>query len=303
MSRSAAASLAENPTVKSMIIRRGVDGAIPRRFIAGEQRHEALQVVKGIKEDEANASLEYLGENFTTEEDTESSVAEYVEVIKAVSAFYPDTVVSVKLTAIGLATDPKLALTNLNRLMDEACGRGNVFLRVDMEGSENVDSIIKIVREVRSKKANIGGVLAAHLRRTDRDLDQLLGLEMPLRLVRGSYDESPKVAFTRKDEIDAAYRRQMFRLLDSTTFHTIATHDTGMIEAAKLYTKKRNIPQYRFEFELPLGGNPSLQQSLIDDGYRVRVNVPYGEAWFPYLVRSLGESDMSGPALMLGLLK
>lgn len=303
MSRSPAAGLAENSTIKSMIIRRGVAGVNPRRFIAGEHLHEALQAVKTLGDKASNVSLDYLGENFTTSEDTDAGVAAYVEAIKAVASFYPDSLVSVKLTAIGLATSPQLAYTNFNNLLAEAAGRGDVFLRIDMEGSQYVDDVIKIARQAHSVNSNVGTALASHLRRTDRDLDDVINDGIPIRLVRGAYDEPAKLVYTRKDEIDAAYRRQMFRLLDSPTYHTIANHDPEMVESAKLYTKKRNIEKNSFEFEFPLGGNPKLQQELMAEGYRVRVNIPYGEAWYPYFVRCLGESPVSPMGLILGLFR
>ncbi len=289
--------------VKSMIVRRGVTGGVAKRFIAGEHLHEALQYVKSLKEQNITASLNYLGENFTSAEDTDASVAAYVEAIKAVSAFYPDAVVSVKLTAIGLTSDPALARKNLHRLLEEAAGRGNVFLRIDMEDSRYTAEILKIVWETYKTHSNIGAVVQSYLRRTDRDIEVLLDLGIPVRLVRGSYDESSSVAYKREDEIDAAYRRQMFRLLDSDKYHTISTHDTAMLDAAKLYIRKKSIPKYRFEFESQMGMNPDGQKKLLAEGYRVRVDVPYGEAWLGYLLRCLGDKSVGTGFVLANLLR
>lgn len=295
--------LAESPSIKSMILRRGVKGPLVRRFVAGELLHEALLTVKALQEKKILSAIDYLGENFISPEETNRAMEQYMETLKALGTFYPDDYLSVKLTAIGLATDPQLAMDNLLTLMKEARGRGSIFVRVDMEGSRYTDDTLQIVKDVHDSYENIGAVLQSYLRRTDKDVEEMIDLGISVRLVKGAYSEPPSIAYSAKEETDRAFRRHMFALLERGVWPSIATHDEKMVRAAKLYCRQKGIDKNRFEFEMLLGIRQDLQVKLAEEGFHVRVYVPYGEAWYAYFSRRLAERPANVYFLLSNLLK
>ena len=299
MSRSAAVSLAENSSIKSMLLRRGPNGPVARRYTAGEHLHEALQVVKDFKERNLLSTLEFLPDDLVSAGDIDGVVVNYSEILKGVATFYPETCISVRLSALGLVSDPNQARANLIKLLDDATSRGGLFVRVAMEGSQFTQETIKMVSDLHEVYPNIGVTLQANLRRTDRDIADVIGAGVSVRLVKGGYDESPAVAFTKPDQIKAAYRRQMFELLESGVSHSIATHDLDLINSAKLYAKQKNVPKGNFAFEMFKGVRPDTQLALVKEGYAVRVFVPYGAAWYPYVLLRLGENP-GGVGFLLG---
>ncbi|MDR3708368.1 MAG: proline dehydrogenase family protein [Capsulimonadaceae bacterium] len=297
MSRTAVL-LAENPKVKSMILRRGVKGGLARQFLAGEQLHEALQVVKNLQEKQLTASIEFLADDLVSAGETDEVVNQYSEILKGISTFYPEAWVSVRLSALGLVADPAEARARLVGLLENAVTRGSIMIMLTMEGAKYVQETLSIVNELHEQYPNLGVTLQSNLRRTDRDVTDLLASGVTIRLVKGGYKESPAVAYTTRDEIKAAYRRQMFELLQSGLGHSLATHDVDLINSAKLYAKQRNISQKTFGYEMFNGVRADLQSSLASAGYSVRIYLPYGQAWFPYVMARLEESP-SGLGLVL----
>ena len=303
MSRSTVQSLAESPMIKSMILARGIKGPLVRRFVAGEYLPDALMVIKALEAKKILSAIDFLGENFTHPEETERAMEQYMEAIKAIATFYPTAYVSVKLTAIGLATDKESARSNLVKLLEEGKNRSDVFIRVDMEGSKYTQDTLDIVKEVHGAYDNVGTVIQSYLRRSDKDIEDLIERKISVRLVKGAYAEPPMVAYTIKDDTDRAYRRHMFALLERGTWPSIATHDEKMVKAAQLYCWQKNIPKDRYEFEMLLGIRQELQSKLAADGYIVRVYVPYGEAWYPYFTRRLAERPANVMFFLSNLLR
>jgi proline dehydrogenase len=289
MSRSVLLSFAGNPLVRGYFTKRGMASGLVRRFVAGETLQDALLVTKELKDKGILSVMDVLGENVLNQQEAERATEMYLVVIKALATFYQNASLSVKLTALGLDIQEAIAIMNLRRLLDEAKERGSVFICVDMEGSAYTERTIEIVTAEHEKYQNIGTVVQSYLRRSDADLAALISNEVPVRLVKGAYAEPPHIAYQRKKDVDAAFRRQMWTLLDSGTRPAIATHDEHMINAAKVYARQKNIPSEKFEFQMLLGIRRDLQEGLVKEGCVVRVYVPFGQSWYPYFTRRLAE--------------
>lgn len=289
MSRSAILAFAGNPLVRGYFAKRGMASGMVRRFVAGETLQDGLLVTKELKDNGILSVMDVLGENVLNQQEADRATEMYLLVIKALTTFYHDAALSVKLTALGLDIQEAIAIMNLRRLLDEAKERGSVFICVDMEGSAYTERTLEIVTAEHEKYPDLGTVIQSYLRRSDGDLAALIENEVPVRLVKGAYAEPPHIAYQRKKDVDAAFRRQMWSLLDSGNRPAIATHDEHMINAVKTYAKQKNIPPERFEFQMLLGVRRDLQQALVKEGYTVRVYVPFGQSWYPYFTRRLAE--------------
>ena len=204
-----------------------------------------------------------------------------------------------KLTHLGLLIDEELAFQNVAQLVDHAAERGN-FVRIDMEHSSVVDATLRIYGRLReSGRDNVGCVLQAYLYRTPNDLELLLPATPNMRLVKGAYLESPDIAYPKKPDVDAAYRRLLERALAGGAYVAIATHDEKLIEHAIRLVDRQGIGRDRFEFQMLYGVRPQLQLDLVARGFKVLVATPYGPEWYPYLMRRLAER----PANLLFLLR
>jgi proline dehydrogenase len=230
----------------------------------------------------------------------EAVVVEYERILARLSAEGLGTNVALKLTHLGLTIDQGLARENLERIVATAARLGS-FIRIDMEESRHVDSTLAIYRDLREKGlANVGAALQACLRRSESDVRELLPLRPNLRLVKGAYLESPRVAFPAKRDVDVNFLRLIEAALDGEGFTAIATHDERAIEHAIAHAGRRGLePAGRFEFQMLYGVRPGLQLDLVRRGYPVLIATPFGADWYPYLMRRLAER----PANTLFLLR
>ncbi|MGH9384378.1 MAG: proline dehydrogenase family protein, partial [Vicinamibacterales bacterium] len=164
------------------------------------------------------------------------------------------------------------------------------FVRIDMEGSAYTAQTLEIVDVLwRQQNRNIGTVVQSYLRRSEGDVRMLNASGIRVRLVKGAYREPKTVAFPDKETVDAQFIELMRMLLDEGTYPAIATHDPAMIAATKAHAKGKGYASDRFEFQMLYGIRRDLQASLVAEGYRVRVYVPFGKQWYPYFMRRLGE--------------
>jgi proline dehydrogenase len=259
-----------------------------QRFIAGEQLEPALAAVRDLNRLGITATLDHLGESITSEAATLHEVREYQAALQQLAAAQANANISVKLTQLGLDIDEQLCLRNTRTLVEAAAEHGN-FVRIDMEDSPKTDVTLRLFRTLRAEFANVGIVLQSYLYRTTRDLEDVLSIGSRVRLCKGAYDEGADVAFPEKSDVDANFVTLMQRLLTSGIYHGIATHDEAMIAATKAFVRQENLPLDTFEFQMLFGVRRDLQVRLVQEGYRVRVYVPYGEAWYPYFMRRLAE--------------
>ncbi len=290
LSRSALLFLARREGVKALATRLGPLRALARRFIAGETLGEALRAVEALNAQGLMASLDHLNEAVRTEAETRAEVREYRRLLSRIDAVGARANVSLKLTQCGLLFDEGLALENARAVVAEAVARGS-FVRVDMEQSAVTQATLDTVRTLHMEfgEAHVGAVLQSYLRRTEADARALCAQRVRIRLCKGAYLEPPEVAFPKKREVDASFLRVMRVLLDSGLYHGIATHDERMIEATLEHATRQRLPKGAFEFQMLYGIRRDVQLRLVKEGFPVRVYVPYGEAWYPYLMRRLAE--------------
>ncbi len=259
-----------------------------RRFIAGEQIAEAIAAVQELNRFGITATLDHLGESITSEAATQQEVREYQQALQQIAAAKVNSNVSVKLTQLGLDIDEQLCLRNTRSLVQAAAQHGN-FVRIDMEDSSKTDVTLRIFRTLRGEFENVGVVIQAYLYRSAQDIADLLALGSRIRLCKGAYKEDAEVAFPLKSDVDANFVQLLQQLLVSGVYHGIATHDDAMIAAAKAFVAREHLARDSFEFQMLFGIRRDLQVKLVEEGYRVRVYVPYGEAWYPYFMRRLAE--------------
>lgn len=261
------------------------------RFIAGMRLDDAIRVAEAVNRQGITVTLDSLGESVTSEMEAHRAAEVYHQLLDAIAARKLDANISVKLTQMGLQLSPRLAETIAASLAQHAQTLGN-FLRIDMEDSPVTQVTLDIVRRLHARadlRGSIGVVIQAYLYRSEADIEQLLADGIRVRLCKGAYKEPPEVAFPRKADVDKNFVQLSHKLLDSPVYHGLATHDENMIAAAKSFVAERGMDRSHFEFQMLYGVRRDLQRKLVQEGYRVRVYVPFGAEWYPYFMRRLAE--------------
>ena len=281
--------------------------SMARRFVAGETQDEAVSTVQHLNQQGLLATLDHLGENVTSETEARDATTEVLELLEAIQAGGVRSGVSVKLTQLGLDLSPALAAENLAQIAARAAAAGR-FVRIDMESSEYVQPTLDLFEALWARHKNLGVVIQSYLFRSAGDVARLVDLGASVRLVKGAYDEPADVAFPEKAGTDANFVRLMEQLFGEKArargvFPAIATHDATLIDWAKEHARSRGIPPEEFEFQLLYGIRSGLQRRLAGEGHRVRAYVPYGEQWYPYLMRRLAEHPANVSFLLRSLLK
>ena len=284
-------TLSRSHTLKTLASRYGMSGtrAFARRFIAGETVEDAIETVSAIEAQGLRHTLDYLGESVTTLAAAEAAAREYLDLIQDVDRAGVERNLSLKLTQLGLDVDRAICVDHLRKILaaGERCG---FFVRIDMESSGYTDATLEILETVwRHGSRNVGVVLQSCLRRTEADLQRVNALGARIRLVKGAYREPKTVAYQKKSEVDMAFVYLAKRLLMEGTYPAIATHDQRILTHIKAFANDRRIERERFEFQMLYGIRRDLQIALRDEGYRMRIYVPFGREWFPYFMRRLGE--------------
>jgi proline dehydrogenase len=262
--------------------------SVTQRFVAGEEIASAVEAIKQLNAKQISATFDHLGESIASEAETREEVREYQRLIASIVDHALDSNVSVKLTQLGLDIDNELCYQNTRAIVETAKSNDN-FVRIDMEDSTKTDATLEIFKRLRSEFDNVGIVVQSYLYRTEKDLVELLQLGARIRLCKGAYKEPESVAFQDKEEVDRNYVKLMQLLLPSGIYHGIATHDPNMIEATKRFARENGIAADQFEFQMLYGIRRDLQESLVKEGWRMRVYVPYGKFWYPYFMRRLAE--------------
>lgn len=282
--------LANNKTMESFVRRNAWSARAARRFVAGETIEEVTAPVRALNAQGLTASLDFLGESVTNEQEVAVVVDTYLRLFQHIRAENLDSNVSLKLTALGLDIDSDLCYRNMVRLLNAA--GPEQFVRIDMEGSAYTQPTLDLFFRLWNgpeRFRNTGVVIQSYLRRSADDIEHLIEEGVRVRLCKGAYKEPPEVAFPDKTDVDANYIRLMQRLLKEGNYPGIATHDPRMIEATQRYARENNIPSDRYEFQMLYGIRRDLQTQLVREGYRVRIYTPFGNFWYPYLMRRLAE--------------
>jgi proline dehydrogenase len=272
------------------------------RFIAGNTLQQELAVCQSLNGEGFLATLDHLGESVTSLAEAERSRDAYLSALDQIAALALQATVSVKLTQIGLDFSENQCLDNVERLVERAKAIGSV-VEIDMESSAYVDRTLALVANLHAKHGSVRAVIQAYLYRSESDIENLSKLSIPVRLCKGAYKEPSDLAFPDKNDVDKNYVRLMTRLLDHGAYPAIASHDEKIIQRALQYVKERNIAPDRFEFQMLYGINRDLQQRLVEAGHRLRLYVPYGDAWYPYFMRRLAERPANVVFLARNLLR
>jgi len=287
--RSILIALSRNSSLRNFAENSNLGGRMSSRFVAGRSVEEVLAAATAVNSHGMSATLDSLGENVHSPQEAKQAADVYHRLIDAIEQRRLDANVSVKLTQMGMDLDPELAFATVAALVKHAAP-ANTFVRIDMEGSEYTQATIDLVCRLHAMEANrVGVVIQAYLYRSGADIERLLAQGIRIRLCKGAYQEPPNVAFPDKADVDKNFVRLMQVLLQSGVYHGIATHDEKMIEATCRFAKERGIKPDQFEFQMLYGVRRDLQRSLVAEGYRVRVYIPFGTEWYPYFMRRLAE--------------
>ncbi|WP_442602867.1 proline dehydrogenase family protein [Paenibacillus sp. KN14-4R] len=259
------------------------------RFVAGEQIAQAIDAVRELNKHGIVATLDHLGEFVSTKEETLHGTDCCIRTLDAIHEAQVKSNLSLKLTSLGLDISRELCMDNMRQILDRAKQYGN-FVRIDMEDhARNVASLDMFyeLREIYGE--TIGIVIQAYLYKSEADIEALNRYKPNLRLVKGAYKEPAEVAFPRKADVDANYIKIIEQHLLYGNYAAIATHDEKVIEHVKQFVKMHNIPNSQFEFQMLYGIKVQQQRSLANEGYTMRVYVPYGNDWYGYFMRRLAE--------------
>lgn len=263
--------------------------AMSRRFVPGERIEDLVAAVREANAQGLTATANYLGEAVRTEPAARQAGEVYATVMDRIAQAGLKANVSVKFTQLGQAISEPFLASNLAPILERSRA-DDIFVRFDMESSAYTQRTLDAFEQLWADGwRNIGVVLQAYLRRTAGDVARMNRLGARVRLCKGAYDEPAAVAYTSRDEVDRSFVNLMRELLDRGHYPGIATHDERMIDATLGHVGKHGIPASRFEFQMLYGVRRDLQRQLVRDGWNVRVYVPFGEEWYPYLMRRLAE--------------
>lgn len=290
LTRTLLLQLASNWKMESFFRTNSRAAAIARRFIAGEKMEDVVQPVRELNRRGISVSLDFLGESVRTQEETAIFVDTYLRLLQLIGAEALRANVSLKLTSLGLDIGFGVARRNLERILTAA--GPDQFIRIDMEGSEYTQRTLDLFFEVWDAPhsiKNAGVVIQAYLHRSDQDVERLIAAGARVRLCKGAYREPHSIAYTRREDIDRSYVALMKRLLTSGVYPAIATHDGAIVDEAKRFASENAISPDRFEFQMLYGVRRDLQVQLAREGYNMRVYTPFGDHWYPYMMRRLAE--------------
>lgn len=268
------------------------------RFVAGESLEQALDVSRRLNGEGITVTLDHLGESVENLDEAAEARDVYLRTLSAIHDSGMQGNVSLKLTQFGLDFSYDACLSNVEQLVRRADQLG-AFVRVDMESSDYTDRTLDLVHTLHAKYPRVGVVIQAYLYRSKADIERLCEAGIRVRLCKGAYLEPHSVAFPEKEQVDRSFVDLMRLLLDRGEYPAIATHDEKMIAATKQYAATRKIAKDAFEFQMLYGIRRDLQRQLVAEGYRLRLYVPFGKAWYPYYMRRLAER----PANVLFVLK
>ena len=290
MLRSALLYLSNQPRVSSFVIHNRMAKGFAARFVPGETLDSALDAVKKLNAKGITASLDLLGESVRNEKEARESAAQYIRILDRIKESRLDANVSVKLTAMGLDVGEELCILNMQNILDRA-REHETFVRIDMEGSDYTQKTLDIFyhRLFPSYRGNVGIVLQSYLYRAFQDTQEANVAGARVRLCKGAYKEPASVAYAEKKKVDDSYLRCMRELMLNGHYPGIATHDERMVRETRRFARENDIAPDRFEFQMLYGVRRELQEKLVRDGYRMRVYVPFGTQWYPYLMRRLAE--------------
>jgi proline dehydrogenase len=278
---------AELPFIRRLIVANSLTRSVVERFVAGETMEDGIRAARALADAGTLAILDYLGEMVTSEAQADAATGVYLGVLDQVRSGGLDVHVGVKLSQLGLDLSEEATLRRAGRIAEAAEAAGSV-LALDMESHDYTDRTIDTYRALRAGHDNVVLCVQAYLRRTEADVRALLPLEPSLRICKGAYREPKEMAYDR-DETRRSFVSLLATTLGECPYVAVASHDEGVVDEALAIVAERSIPLDRFEFQMLYGVRRELQLRLASQGYRVRAYVPFGDQWYPYLMRRLAE--------------
>jgi proline dehydrogenase len=305
MLRSLLIYLSEADWLRRLLMDWKIARRVALRFVAGERLEDAILAVRVLNERYLNATLNLLGEDTDTPKKAQKITHDIIAILDAIEESGVGSNISIKLSQIGLKLDENLCCENLVRILTHA-RRLNTFVRIDMEDSSCIDETMRLYWRIRNEYEfnNVGMVIQSYLYRSVEDTKTLLTGDTCIRMVKGAYDEPPEIAYPKKKDVDKAFDRLVEMMLETAKTETsppisddgkwppitaVATHDQARIDFAIAYAQKIGVSKHKLEFQMLYGIRRETQESLAAEGYSVRIYVPFGAEWYPYLMRRLAE--------------
>lgn len=283
------------------VVPKFVVGRVARRYVAGETREAAFEVIQHLNESGALATLDLLGEEVTDRRKAEAAVEEYLRLFDEIDSRGVKSNVSIKLTMIGLEIDEAFCRDNVDRIAAAAARHGN-FLRIDMEDLTTTDATLRIYHELQPKHGNLGVVFQSYMRRTLDDIAGLPTIGGNVRLCKGIYIEPRADAWKGYDIVRRNFVAALDKLIRQGVYVGIATHDEYLICAARELIDRHQLARDRYEFQMLLGVDEEMRRILLAEGHRLRVYVPYGRDWYAYSMRRLRENPEVAHHIIRGVL-
>ncbi len=307
MLRAAFIALSESRWLRNVAEQSSIGQRTSSRFVAGTTVADAVRATEAVNKFGASVSIDNLGENVNNADEAQASAQLYHQLLDEIAARKLNANISLKLTHMGLDVDESLAHELVTGLVARAASMSpKNFVRVDMEGSVYTQRTLDFVHQLHRVPATagcVGAVIQSYMRRAEADIEKLLSEGIRIRLCKGAYKEPPEIAFQKKSEVDGNYVKLMKILMKSGIYHGLATHDEAIIKAAKAFATRENIPRNAFEFQMLHGIRRDLQQRLVKEGWGMRVYIPFGTEWYPYLMRRLAERPANALFIARNLLR
>ena len=297
--------LSERQSVFQFIKNNGLAQHFASRFVAGETLDSAIEVAKTLNGKGISTSLDLLGESVTDRAAAQAARDQVIEILDRIASDVEgDTNISIKLTQMGLDLDEDVCVDNLRQVLNRAREHG-IFVRIDMEGSAYTERTLRLFAErVHPEFGDLSGVvIQSYMRRSTSDVQKLLEMQARVRLCKGAYAEPEEIAFQERSEVSGSYEQLLERLLVHGNYPGIATHDEALIDLAVQFVKEKSVSADRFEFQMLYGVRRDLQEKLRRDGYSMRVYVPFGTQWYPYLMRRLAERPANMVFMAMSIFK
>jgi proline dehydrogenase len=280
--------LAQREGLRNFVVHNRATRSVSRRFVAGEELDDAIDATRALNQRGMHVSLDHLGENVAEAKEAQAAAQAYITILDRIKQAGVDANISIKLTALGLDISQELCEQNVSSILEHAA-QFQFFVRIDMEGSAYTEKTVDITMRMHRMYEHVGTVIQSCLHRSKQDVEQLVAQGVRVRLVKGAYKEPHQVAFQQKSEVDQNFVRLMRPLLLHGNYPAIASHDEAIINATCKFARENGIDKSAFEFQMLYGIRRDLQEKLVKQGYHMRVYVPYGSQWYPYLMRRMAE--------------
>jgi proline dehydrogenase len=289
MLRSSLLYLSEQSWLRHWMETSAASRKLTSRFVAGRTLVEGVSVLQKLAGERILGTLDFLGENVASVEDAAASRDSYLAALAEIETAKLPATVSIKLTQFGLDVSAQACDANVLALAERAAGMQS-RIEIDMESTAYTDRTLALVNQIQQRfPGGVRAVIQAYLYRSEADIRMLSSREIPVRLCKGAYREPATLAYERKAEVDANYLKLMKLLLAEGNYPAIASHDENILREAVRHIGEQKFPKERFEFQMLYGIRRDLQRELVSQGFRLRLYVPYGDAWYPYFMRRLAE--------------